>query len=169
MRRSSFENVVRLAVHLSLVAECPSTRGTMAPVARNCECGHVLRATLVVVKRALIPILYLWIIAKLRQTQGANPRDVFPAHLQAFSHDVFGHLVLPVGLPHAQPILSLPPRKPSGRRLERRWPLAPDQAFTAIVDHQLLEFLTQEASRETRQAFRLPATAGFSLAPFPIG
>ena len=142
--------------------------GHGGPVARNCECGNVLRATLVVVKRALIPILYLWIIAKLRQTQGANPRDVKPADLQAFSHDCFGHLVLPVGLPHAQPILSLPPRKPSGRRLERRWPLAPDQAFTAIVDHQLLEFLTQEASRETRQAFRLPATAGFSLARFPI-
>ena len=103
-----------------------------------------------------------------RQTQGANPRDIKPADLQALSHNGFGHLVLPVGLPHAQPILSLPPRKPCGRRLERRWPDALDQALTAIVDHQLLDFLTQEASRETRQAFRLPATAGFSLAPFPI-
>ena len=37
-----------------------------------------------------------------------------------------------------------------------------------LVDHQLLDFLTQETSRETRQAFRLPATAGFSLARFPI-
>ena len=53
-------------------------------------------------------------------------------------------------------------------RLERRWPDALDQALTEIVDHQLLDFLTQEASRETRQAFRLPATAGFSLARFPI-
>ena len=45
----------------------PLDEGHDGPVARNCECGHVLRATLVVVKRALIPILYLWIIAKLRQ------------------------------------------------------------------------------------------------------
>ncbi len=103
-----------------------------------------------------------------RQTQGANPRDVKPADLQALSHDPFGNFVFPVGLPHAQPILSLPQRKPSGCRLERHCFLAPDQALTAIVDHQLLEFLTQEASREARQAFILPATAGFSLARFPI-
>ena len=168
MRRSSFENVVRLAVHLSLVAACPSMRGHGGRSARNCECGHVLRATLVVVKRALIPILYLWIIPMHRQTQGANPRDIKPTDFQALSHDCFGHLVLPVRLPHAQPILSLPQRKPSGCRLERRCLLAPDQALTAIVEHQLHELLTQEASRETRQAFRLPATAGFSLARFPI-
>ena len=102
------------------------------------------------------------------QTQGANPRDVKPADLQALSHSCFGHVVLPVGLPHAQPILSLPPRKPCGRRLERRWLDALDQAVTAIVDHQLPDFLTQEASRETRQAFRLPVTTGFVLAHFPI-
>ena len=103
-----------------------------------------------------------------RQTQGANPRDVKPADLQALSHSCFGHLVLPVGLPHAQPILSWPPRKPCGRRMERRWLDALDQALTAIADHQLLDFLMQEASRETRQAFRLPAAAGFSLARIPI-
>merc|ERR1712078_647684 len=116
----------------------------------------------------MITTLYLWDIPMHRQTQGANPRDVKPTDLQALSHDCFGHLVLPVRLPHAQPILSLPPRKPSGRRLERRWLLAPEQALTAIVDHQLLELLAQEGSRETRQAFRLPATAGFPLARFPI-
>ena len=133
----------------------------MAPLPATASVGMFCEPLSLWWKGALIPILYLWIIPKDRQTQGANPRDVKPVDLQALSHDCFGHLVLPVGLPHAQPILSLPPRKPSGRRLERRWPLAPDQAFTAIVDHQLLEFLTQEASRETRQAFRLPATAGF--------
>ena len=74
MRRSSFENVVRLAVHLSLVAECPSTRGTMAPVARNCECGHVLRATLVVEPRLVLLFLErsvassIWQSAPLRAT-----------------------------------------------------------------------------------------------------
>ena len=103
------------------------------------------------------------------QTQSANPRDVKPIDLQALSHELFGNFLLSVRFPHAQPILSLPPRKPCGRRLERRWPDALDQALTAIIDHQLLDFLTQEASRETRQAFRLPATAGFSLARFPIG
>ena len=139
----------------------PLDEGHDGCFASNCECGHVLRATLVVVKRAMIPILYLWIIPKYRRTQGANPRDVKPTDLQTFSHDCIGHLVLPVGLPHVQPILSLPARKPSGRRLERLWLYAPDQALIAIVDHQLLELLTQEASRETRQAFRLPATAGF--------
>ena len=147
----------------------PLDEGHGGRLARNCECGHVLRATLVVVKRALIPILYLWIIPMHRQTQGANPRDVRPANLQALSHESFGNFVLSVRLLHAQPILSLPPRKPSGCRLERRCLLAPDQALTAIVDHQLLEFLTQEASRETRQALLLPATQGFSLARFPIG
>ena len=96
-----------------------------------------------------------------RQTPGANPRDVKPADLQALRQDCFGHLVLPVGLPHAQPVLSLPPRKPCGRRLERRWLDALDQTLTAIADQKLLDFLTQEASRETRQAFRLPPTAFF--------
>ena len=51
--------------------------------------------------------------------------------------------------------------KTSGCRLERRCLLASDQALTAIVEHQLHELLTQEASREARQVFRLPATAGF--------
>ena len=69
-----------------------------------------------------------------RQTQGANPRDVKPADLQALSHSCVGHLVLPVGLPHAQPTLSLPQRKPFGRRFERRWLDALEQALTAIVD-----------------------------------
>ena len=166
MRRSSFENVVRLAVHLSLVAACPSMKGHGGT--RNCECGHVLRATLAVVKPALIPILDLWIIPMHRHTQGANPRDVKPTDLQALTHESFGNFVLAVRFPHAQPILSLPQRKPSGCRLERRCLLASDQALTAIVEHQLHELLTQEASRETRQAFRLPATFGFSLALFPI-
>ena len=146
----------------------PLDEGHGGRSARNCECGHVLRATLVVVKGALNPILYLWILPKDRQTQGANPRDVFPARLQAFTHEFYWNFVLSVRLPHAQPILSLPQRKSLGCRLERRCLLAPDQALTAIVEHQLHELLTQEASRETRQAFRLPATAGFSLARFPI-
>ena len=117
-------------------------------------------------ERALIPILYLWIIPMHRQTQGANPRDVIPADLQALSHEFFGNVVLSVRLPHAQPLLSLPHRKTSDCRLERRCILAADQALSALVEHQLHELLAQEASRETRQAFRLPATAAFPLARF---
>ena len=60
--------------------------------ARNCESGSVLRATLIVVKRALILILYLWIIPMHRQTQGANPRDIKQADLHALSHRGLGHL-----------------------------------------------------------------------------
>ena len=60
--------------------------------ARNYECGNVLRATLIVVKKDLIPILYLWIIPMHRQTQGANPRVIKPADLHALSHSGFGHL-----------------------------------------------------------------------------
>ena len=53
------------------------------------------------------PILYTWIIPMHRQPQGANARDVKPTDLQTFSHDCCGHLVLTVGLPHAQPIITL--------------------------------------------------------------
>ena len=69
------------------------------------------------------PILYTWIIPMHRQPQGANARDVKQTDRQTFSHDCCGHLVLTVGLPHVQPIITLvATEKLSGRRLERRWP-----------------------------------------------
>ena len=86
MRRSSFEG--RRVGCPPLPRGCmPLDEGHEGRSARNCESRHVLRATLVVVKGALIPILYLWIIPMHRQTQIANPRDVKPADLQSFSHE----------------------------------------------------------------------------------
>ena len=58
--RSPFENVVGLVAHLSIVAECPIDEGHDGTFARNCECGHALRATLVVAKKGYDPnSLYL--------------------------------------------------------------------------------------------------------------
>ena len=81
------EIVVKFAVHLSLVAACPSMRGTVVPAPATASVVMLCEPALVVAKRALIPNLHLWSIPVHRDTQGANSRDVKPSDLQALSHD----------------------------------------------------------------------------------
>ena len=81
---------------------------------RDCECTHPTAARLIMVKRALVPILHFWVVAVGGEAESPNSRTVQPPDFEALTHDCLGDLILAVGFPHAQSVIPLPARPPFG-------------------------------------------------------